>query len=495
LTVCVCFIIVNGEFAASAAKKLATNNLFAPSGPPAQIKNDAIGRRRLAGDFDLTCRAYRAHFQSGRHDLSPHARHYLTGLLGLHVRKNIGRIDERLATANYQGMQQFISDSPWDAGALLRQISRDAEALLGGHADTALYLDETSFAKKGDASVGVQRQYCGRLGKMENCQVGVFACLGQGERAALVDFKLFLPESWVRDPARCRKAKIPEAERRHRTKAELALVMVRQARELGLSHQWIGGDEIYGNNRPLTDALEDDGEVFLMDINRNHQLWDRDPMGRVPAAVPGRGRPATRRVADPQAVRRSAAAWTEAGFAGACRPVTLRASTRGPLTAKLWVMPVWQWDPEDHRARRRRLVVRQEADGTFKYSLSNAAETVTWERLGYMQAQRFWIERAFQDAKSELGMADYEVRSWNGWHHHMALVCLALLFSVKERVALATHLPLLTVRDLVELFEIYLPRRARNETEIWAAMEQRHQARQRAIDSANKKHQPKPTGD
>ncbi len=158
-------------------------------------------------------------------------------------------------------------------------------------------------------------------------------------------------------------------------------------------------------------------------------------------------------------------------------------------------MPAWQWEPADHRARRRWLVVRQEQDGTFKYSLSNAAEKVTWERLGYMQTQRFWLERAFQDAKSELGLADYEVRGWVGWHHRMAMVCLALLFAVQERAALATHLPLLTVRDLVELFEIYLPRQERNQTEIWAAVEQRHQARQRAIDSAIKKQQPKPTND
>lgn len=229
-----------------------------------------------------------------------------------------------------------------------------------------------------------------------------------------------------------------------------------------------------------------------MDINRNHLLWDRDPMGSVPPAGDGRGRPPTRRVADPQAVRRSAAAWTEAGFAGACRTVTLRASTRGALRAKLWAMPVWQWESDDHRARRRWLVVRQEQDGTFKYSLSNAADKITWERLGYMQAQRFWIERAFQDAKSELGMADYEVRGWNGWHHHMAMVCLALLFAVKERSALAAHLPLLTVRDLVELFEIYLPRRERNQAEVWAAMEQRHKARQIAIDSARKRQQNNP---
>jgi SRSO17 transposase len=119
--------------------------------------------------------------------------------------------------------------------------------------------------KKGEASVGVQRQYGGRLGKLENCQVGVFACLGRGERAALIDFRLFLPEAWAQDAARFDKTKMPAEHRVHRTKAELALEMVKVARERGSSHQWIGGDEVCGNNRALTDALDDLGETFLMD--------------------------------------------------------------------------------------------------------------------------------------------------------------------------------------------------------------------------------------
>lgn len=434
------------------------------------------------------CANYQRHFIVHGRDVGEHARHYLTGLLGRNTRKSIGRIEEELPGSNYQGLQQFISDSPWDDRALMRQVRGEAEALLGRHRHTALYLDETSFAKKGTASVGVQRQYCGRLGKLENCQVGVFACLGRGERAALVDFRLFLPESWVQEPERCQKAKVPESERRHRTKAQLALEMVRQARAEGLSFHWVGGDEIYGNNRPLTDALEDDGEVFLMDISSTHQLWDRDPAGKVPSPTGGLGRPRTRPVAaDGQAVKRSAAQWTQAHFAKESRDLLLRQSTRGPLRARIWVKAVWQWEPSDAAARPRLLVVRQEQDGTFKYSLSNAAQDSAWEQLAYRQTQRFWIERAFQDAKSELGMADYEVRGWKGWHHHMALVCLALLFALKERLAQAQDIPLLSVRDLVELLEIYLPRRSRAPAAVLAAMTQRHQARQKAIDFARKK--------
>ena len=436
------------------------------------------------------CANYQEHFVVHGRDVGGHARHYLTGLLGRNLRKSIGRIEEALPDANYQGMQQFISDSPWDEQGLLRQVRTEAEALLGRHRDTALYLDETSFVKKGNASVGVQRQYCGRLGKLENCQVGVFACLGRGERTALVDFRLFLPESWAQDADRCRKAKVPATERKHQTKGQLALALVRQARAEGLSHRWVGGDEIYGNNRPLTDALEDDGEIFLLDINSTHPLWNRDPAGAVPASGGSAGRPPVRRVATAGAAdKKSAAQWAAAQFAGESREVRLRSSTRGPLQAKIWVKEVWQWEPADPQARRRLLVVRQEQDGTFKYSLSNAAPDTTWERLAYMQTQRFWIERAFQDAKSELGMADYEVRGWKGWHHHMALVCLALLFTLKERIAQAENVPLLSVRDIVELLEIYLPRRSREPTEVLAALSRRHQARQQAIDSAHKKYQ------
>ena len=434
------------------------------------------------------CGNYQKHFVVHGHDVGGHARDYLTGLLGRNIRKSIGRIEEELPDGNYQGLQQFISDSPWDERALMSQVRAEAEAVLGRHRDTALYLDETSFVKKGNASVGVQRQYCGRLGKLDNCQVGVFACLGRGERAALVDFRLFLPESWAQDSERCRKAKVPETERKHQTKGQLALAMVRQARAEELSYNWVGGDEIYGNNRPLTDALEEDGENFLMDINSTHQLWDRDPAGTVPTSAAGVGRPRTQRVlTDCQAVKKSAAQWAAAHLAKEGRVMLLRASTRGPLRAKIWVKAVWQWEPTDPQARRRLLVVRQEQDGTFKYSLSNAAADTTWERLAYMQTQRFWIERAFQDAKSELGMADYEVRGWKGWHHHMALVCLALVFTLKERIAQAGSVPLLSVRDIVELLEIYLPRRSREPDDVLAAMTLRHQARQQAIDSAHKK--------
>lgn len=443
----------------------------------------------MARRFVACCEMFEHHFIVRGHDVGGHARHYLSGLLGKERRKNLERIEADVAGSNYEGMQQFLSNSPWDHMAVMGQVAREAEVTLGGTADTALYLDETSFVKKGEESVGVQRQYCGRLGKLENCQVGVFASLGRGARAALVDFRLFLPEAWANDAARGAKAKVPEAQRVHRTKCELALEMVAAARARGSTHRWVGGDEIYGNNHAFTAALEDQGEVFLMDVASNLKVWVNEPNPQAPSVVPGkRGRPRTRthpNVSAGEAMK--VETLTARNFAAQARALAIRDTTKGPLQAQVWVHPVWLWHAQWPAARRRLLVVRQEADGSFKYSLTNASPDTAWERLAYMQAQRFWIERCFQDAKSELGMAHYELRGWLGWHHHMSLVCLALLFLLQERCRAEKNTPLLSARDIVELLSIYLPRRPRNETEILRQMQRRHAARRRDLQSRRRR--------
>jgi len=443
----------------------------------------------MARRFIDCCEMFEHHFVVRGHDVVRHARHYLSGLLGRPRRKNIECIRSDVAESDYEGMQQFISDSPWDHVAVMRQVAQEAEATLGGTAETALYVDESACVKKGAASVGVQRQYCGRLGKVENCQVGVYLALGRGERATLVDFRLFLPAAWANDAARCAKAKVPKAHRVHRTKPELALEMVAAARARGSTHRWVGGDEVYGTNHAFTAALEDQGETFLMDVAGNLRVWENDPGPQLPLPKPGRkGRPRTRAQAVPaeaKAVRIDVL--TARHFAAEAREVTIRDATKGPLHAQLWVRSVWVWDGKSPAARQRLLIVRQEADGTFKYSLSNAAADTPWERLAYMQAQRFWIERCFQDGKSELGMAQYEVRGWLGWHHHMTLVCLAMLFLLQERCRAKQHTPLLSARDIVELLAFYLPRRPRNEAEVLRQMQRRHAARQRDLNNRRRR--------
>jgi len=218
-----------------------------------------------------------------------------------------------------------------------------------------------------------------------------------------------------------------------------------------------------------------------MDVARNTPVWLRDPTpSPQPDKPSGPGRP---RSLHPVGESIAVQALAARHFAKQARALIIRESTRAGVGAKIWVREAWLWDEPNQRARRRLLVVRQEADGAFKYSLSNASADTAWERLAYMQAQRFWIERAFQDAKSELGMAQYELRGWPGWHHHMTLVCMALLFLTRERCLCQKDTPLLSARDIVELLAIYLPRRSRDQAEVMRQMRRRHRARQRDIDN------------
>ena len=336
--------------------------------------------------------------------------------------------------------------------------------------------------------MGVQRQDCGRLGKLANCQAGVFAGLGRGERTALVDFRLFLPQEWAEDGARCQRVKIPEAERLHRPKPQLALALAKAARARGLGHQWVGGDEGYGNNREPTDALDDLGETDLMDVASNLAVWANDPRPAPPPPSP-HGRPAKRpKPQSTDARTPSVSALTAAHFAKEHRQTTLREPTTGPLRAAIWVRPVWLWNERaESAARARLLVVRREADGRFKYSLTNAPAGTPWERLGWRQAQRFFIERAFQDARSELGMAQYEMRGWRGWHHHITLCCMALIFTLKERIAARDHPPLLSVRDIVELLARYLSCKTRDPDQILATRQARHTARAASLRAASRR--------
>ena len=434
---------------------------------------------------------YSSHFVVRGKDVNRHATDHLSGLLGTDRRKNIERIHGDIPESNYQAMQQFVSDSPWDEKQLMNQVAGEVNGILGGHPYSALLIDETGFVKKGDRSVGVQRQYCGRLGKKENCQMGVFACLGREDKAAVVDFRLFLPESWAQAPERCQKANIPEEQRQHRTKLDLALEMVRSAQARGLKFDWVLADSAYGCSKEFCEALEQMGLLFMCDTSATNCVWDADPQPRLGKKKEGKGRPSSRYHAGNEGAKKwRIADLVKARFDPEAREVVIRPSSKGKLRARVWVSEVWVWDEGDEKSTRRTLVAREMEDGEIKTSWTNAPATMRWETLAYMQAQRHWVERTFQDGKSQLGMAQYEVRKWRGWRHHMALVSLAMLFTLKERIAHSESAPLLSARDVVELLEYYLPRRGGKEEEVVADLVRRHEQRIAAAKS-HAKRQPK----
>lgn len=402
-------------------------------------------------------------------------------------RKNMERMEEVVVEADEQRLQHMLTDSDWDHRAVLDQVAVEANGWLGGTPDSCFLVDESAFAKKGKHSVGVARQWNGRQGKVDNCQVGVFGALGKGHLATLTDLRLYLPKEWVRSPGRCHKAGIPQHERSLRTKSELALEMVRHQRELGVGFAWVGADGGYGKEPAFLRGLEAMGEVFVADVHKDQHIYVDDPQPQVPAAGAGRGRPRSRLQAQTSAQRVDE--WVAGLAPSAWQRVVLRESTEGRLEVEVAHQRVWLWDGKEKQARCWHLIVRRELGSpeTLKYTLSNASEDLPIDRLAQMQAQRFWVERAFQEAKSHCGMAEYQARKWRAWHHHMTLVAMSLLFLLEERFAQQDRYPLLSCSDIETLLKTTLPRRDLELEEVIRQMEKRHQKRLDATEAKYRK--------
>ncbi len=212
-------------------------------------------------------------------------------------------------------------------------------------------------------------------------------------------------------------------------------------------------------------ALNAAGEIFVADVHKSQVIYLADPQPCVPEPKDGRGRPSQRLQAQTPGIRVDR--WLAQQPAEAWQCLTLRDSTRGELRVEALSRRVWLWDGEEKAAHCWHLIVRREigSRNTIKFTLSNAPAETSLERLAQMQGQRYWVERSFQDAKSDCGMADYQVRKWTGWHHHMAIVMIAMLFMAEERTAQKDSVPLLSCADIITLLKHFLcsppPLRAR----------------------------------
>lgn len=438
--------------------------------------------------FIRFCERFGGHFRGQTRTVETPVRHYLRGLLQAET-KNMERMEEVVPDADHQALQHMLSESAWAERVVFDQVAQDVNRLLGDQADSSLIIDESGFPKKGRHSVGVGRQWCGQLGKVENCQVGVFAALGCGTKATLIDGRLFLPEAWTQDRKRCQAAGIPTTDRDFQRKHDLALAMITHARRQGIGFAWVGFDGLYGSDPALLRTLEDQGEIFVGDVHKDQHIYLDDPQPVVPPPATPRGRPPTRRIAQTPTIRVDR--WAAQQPAEAWRRVTLRDGTKGWLQVEILHRRVWLWDGDEPQARLWHLLVRREVDTPteIKYSLSNAPADTPAPRLAFMQGQRYWIERALQQGKQDVGLGDYQVRGWRGWHHHMALVMMAMLFTLEERLLHHQTRPLLSGTDIRALLNQFLPRRDTTVDEVIRQMERRHRKRQAAIDSAYRRQQ------
>lgn len=428
-------------------------------------------------------KSYSHHFQSYRHNVTEKARQYASGLMQAGSRKNMDRMAEVVPESKSRNLQQFLTHSKWSAHDVINQVACDVNELLGDEQQTGLFIDESGFAKQGPMSVGVSRQWLGRLGKVDNGQVAVFGVLGKDRFAVPVDGRLYLPKTWTEDPQRCDKAAIPESQRVFRTKDELGLEIVRHARENGLRFGWVGADGGYGKGPGFCMALDQMGEQFVVDVHSDFRVYLDDPEPYIPEKRNKRGRPFTRYRTD---VKSYEVKELVELLQISDQPVLkLRKTSRGPLRVRAVRVPVYVWDGVSCDAKRYFVVATRTLgkNPETKISLSNVAETTELKRLAWMQLQRYWIERAFEDGKSECGMADYQVRKWSAWHHHMALVMMAMLFMLSERVRHKDTYPLLSCADIEELLSHFLPRRDVSEAEVIRQLEDRHRRRLSAIKS------------
>ena len=382
-----------------------------------------------------------------------------------------------------RNLQQFLTHSKWSADDVIDQVAREADGFLGSKMRAGLLIDESGFAKQGKMSVGVARQWLGRLGKVDNGQVAVFGVLGNGRFAIPVDVRLYLPSSWTEDPKRCEKAGIAEGSRDFCTKDQLALDIVRKARQRGLRFAWVGADGGYGKGPFFCMALDRMGELFVVDLHSDFTVYLDDPKPYIPDKKSEKGRPFTRYRTDAKGYEVKDVVDL---FKLSDQPVLkIRNTSRGPLKVRVLRVAVYVWDQKSCQAKRYFLVATMTLGNQpqIKISLTNADEKIGLKRLAWMQLQRYWIERAFEDAKSECGMADYQARKWNAWHHHMALVMMTMLFMLNERIRHKDTYPLLSCSDIEELLSRFLPRRDVSKAEVIRQLEERHRCRQAAIES------------
>lgn len=437
----------------------------------------------MAGELETFIHTYQDVLKSKTYSYTGKAHQYICGLFQAEKR-NIENICETVVDSTMQNVNHFISESPWEWEPVIERIGKETSRVFARYPEKiGLLIDESGWKKAGKQSVGVGRQYLGSLGKVDNGQVAVFASLVQGDHVGIIDTRLYLPESWTADSKRCEKAGIPSAKRAFQTKPELALEMVRAAKKHGIRYDWIGGDGLYGHDSKFRYALADDGTCYVLDVHHDETVYREAPCPYIPPKKPGRGRTPTRYQVDMEGttVKDLISDLDESCFKAFC----FRDGSKGGMRRKVCVQEVYTWNGEEATPRKERLIVSKNLDGTeVKYSLCHEqGGALSWCELVYMQMQRFWVEQSIKDAKSELGMSEYQVRTWRAWHHHITLTMLALLFMLQQKLSHQEKSPLLSCRDIRFILAHTLPQKVVSKDDVLDGIKQRHRRRQYDLDS------------
>ena len=343
----------------------------------------------------------------------------------------------------------------------------------------------SDFPKQGVKSVGVARQYCGALGKIANCQAGVFLAHVGPEGRALADKRLYLPEEWTSDADRCAAAGVPADRREYRTKTELALEMLAQAQARGhLSARWVAGDSAFGMSPSFRDGLAAAGMWYVLDVRADMTVWPLEPAWSNPD-YQGFGRPRKPRLVDGQ--RRTMVERSAELPEGAWREITVAQGSQGPRP--------YCFSAQRVRVTRRRkpgeelwAIFRRNLDGSEpRYYLSNAPEDTTLDTLAYVGGSRWRIETEFETEKSDMGLDGYETCTWAGWHHHIALCLVAGAFLLSLQQEWGKKMPRITRPQVYRVVREMLPQERYGPRELLQWLEYTQERNERAMRSHEKR--------
>ena len=367
---------------------------------------------------------------------------YCTGLLLPGERKSVepmaARLDPAQVPSLHQALHHFVATSPWHDDAVLAAVRERVLPALTRHGPiTAWIIDDTGFPKKGTHSVGVARQYCGQLGKQENCQVAVSLSVANSLASLPIAFELYLPEDWASDPARRAKAGVPE-NLAFRTKPQIALTQIRHALTDDVAPGVILGDAGYGIDTDFRQALSELALVYVMGVQSSLGVWPPGCGPLPPKPWSGKGRPPKlwRRDAEHQPCTAKELALTLPS--DAWQTVSWRQGSAGQLDGRLaavWVRPSHRdyWRSEPHAEEWLLIEWPQDKKEPSKYWLSTLPATTSLVDLVGMAKLRWRTLRDYQELKQELGLDHFEGRGWRGFHHHATLCLAAYGFLVRER--------------------------------------------------------------
>ena len=352
-----------------------------------------------------------------RSEVRERAQDYLRGLLSETERKNGWQLAEVAGNATPYGIQHLLGRANWDADAVRDELREYISEHLSGEG-SVLVVDETGFIKKGDKSVGVKRQYTGTAGKRENCQVGVFLAYASCRGQAFIDRELYLPEEWASDEHRRQRAGVPE-EVGMRTKPELAKEMLLRALEAGVKAEWVLADSVYGDSRRLGILLEERGQPYVLALSGKAYVWAGLRQHRIGEVL--------------EVIREGGllpeVGAEEAGF----ERLSAGNGSKGPRLYDWARLPL---NPPMQEGFERWLLVRRSIEDPQELTAYTvfAPEGATLEELAKLAGSRWRVEIGFEEAKGEVGLAHYEVRSWHGWYRHitLALFAHALLSTIRS---------------------------------------------------------------